>query len=440
MAARHRAGTTPGNPRSARRTLGAALWPSTTALRRHARPRGILVPLVPPDARVLTSHRPLRAALLAGVFGIDLLLWGGDSTTVSGAIAPLWIVVGLGAMGYSCLAFYRSPIPGYLALWILSFGGLVIPALQSAGGFLLALFLVARLTQRHTALAALAAGVVPITVNTLTGASFHTDADLSFILINAGLWAGLLSGVWLAGRALAVNEHRLATERRWAEEARAEATAMERLRISRDLHDSVAHAMTAIVLQVAGVRTASRNGTTPIEIDPVLADVQFTAEQGMRELHRLLGMLRSSDNGSESAHPRGPDDIRELIHSARSSGLDIEATTTGSALPLDPSVAHAAYRVAQEGLSNAMKHAGKGARVELNLHWGDDGLSVAVRSFTGMADSAAPSGGYGLLGLRERISVSGGDLQHGPTPTGYLLTSTLPARAADRTPRAARES
>lgn len=383
---------------------------------------------------MLRSHRLLRAVLVAAVLAMDLLIWGGDTTTVSGAVAPFPIVVGLGAVGYSCLAVFRSPTPGYLALWTLSFGGLLVPALESVAGFLLALFLMARLTPRPTARTALVAGVVPITVNTLAGATFHPEADLGFILVNAGLWTGLFTGVWLAGRALAVNEQRLATERRWAEEARAEATAMERLRISRDLHDSVAHALTAIVLQVAGVRSASRNTETSVDIERVLADVQSTAEQCMRELHRLLGLLRSSDDGSDNGQPRGPDDLHELIQSAKACGLDLEATTTGAALPLDPSVAHAAYRVAQEGLSNAMKHAGKGARAELVLSWEQTTLRVAVRSFTGIAASTTPSGGYGLLGLRERISVSGGDLQHGPTPTGYLLTATLPARAADRPP------
>ena len=230
---------------------------------------------------------------------------------------------------------------------------------------------------------------------------------------------------WIAGRALARNHHRLTVERRWAEEARDEATAAERLRISRDLHDSVAHSMTAIVLQVAGVRAVIKRGSPGVDLDHVLNDVQSTAEQCMRELHRLLGMLRS-ESASSSDRVRSLDDVSELIDSARDSGLDTIAAEHGDSRSLDPSVSHAAYRVVQEALSNAMKHAGDGARVEVLTEWKLEQLCITVRSISGVAVRVAISGGYGLLGLRERISVCGGTLQHGPTKDGYLLRAILP--------------
>ncbi|KIT72017.1 hypothetical protein PY02_00180, partial [Staphylococcus aureus] len=134
----------------------------------------------------------------------------------------------------------------------------------------------------------------------------------------------------------------------WAEDATEEARAMERLRISRDLHDTVAHSLTGILLQVAGLRAAQKNPNATTDIDGVLADIQITAEQSMRELHRLLGMLRAPDNGTDDSRPHGLADIGALITAAQVSGLAVTTETTGTPVTLDPSLEHAVYRVVQE--------------------------------------------------------------------------------------------
>lgn len=200
---------------------------------------------------------------------------------------------------------------------------------------------------------------------------------------------------------------------------------MERLRISRDLHDSVAHSLTAIVLQTAGVRAVQRTGSRDIDIDAVLGDIQSTAEQSVRELHRLLGILRS-ENDEAKMRPQGVEDIQELIDPVRAAGFEVRLRSTGSQRPLDPSIAHAAYRVVQEGLSNVMRHAGQGARAAVELDWSEQKLTVEVCSVSGIVQEPAESGGFGLLGLRERITVSGGILQSGPTKNGFLLKAVLP--------------
>lgn len=386
---------------------------------------------------MLKRQRIVRTTLAAAVFGIDLLIWGGDTHTLGGTELPFWLVLVIGMAGYSWLAIPRSPLPGYFALMTLALGSLMLPSVECMAGFMMALFLVARHRSKRTAWWALAGAVIPIAITTYNGVSYYDSVTALFVIINAGLWTAVVVAAWIAGRALARNAHRLTTERRWAEEARDEATAVERLRISRDLHDSVAHSMTAIVLQVAGVRTVIKSGSTGVDVDRVLADVQSTAEQSMRELHRLLGMLRSeSESGSMRTHTLV--DINSLIASARNSGLEVVSAIHGDEQALDPSISHAAYRVVQEGLANAMKHAGEGARVELLHEWTPGQLVITVRSVSGVEVRQPVSGGYGLLGLRERISVSGGTLHSGTTRDGFLLKATLPVTgqppARDRGP------
>ena len=378
----------------------------------------------------ITHRLWLRSILAAAVFLLDALVWGGSTRLVNGEHLPAWLILGIGLLGYSCLLIARSPVPGYVAMLVLSTCGLWLPSAEAFAGFLLALFWMARLSPRRRAWFALAWAALPLAVNLYTGWTFHQDAPMSLALINTGLWLVLILGVWSAGRALARTHNRLATERQWAEAATEEARAMERLRISRDLHDTVAHALTGIVLQVAGLRATQKNPGTTTDIDAVLADIQATAEQSMRELHRLLGVLRAPENSADDARPHGLADLQELITAAQASGLSVTANTTGTPVALDPSLEHAVYRVIQEGLSNAMKHAGEGAQVEITHQWTPHQLTVSVRSTNGVITTKPVSGGFGLVGLRERIGVSGGTMHHGPTATGYLLQATLPTAQA----------
>ncbi|MDO5753320.1 sensor histidine kinase [Arthrobacter sp.] len=379
---------------------------------------------------MLERSRPLRWILVLLVFGVDLLVWGGDTRTFAGHGLSPALVIGIGVIGYGFLAIPRSPLPGYVAMLVLGCGGFIIPTVESLAGFLLALFLMARHCTARAARWALAWAALPIAANTFTNIGFHQPADPLFVALNVSLWTVLVLTVWIAGRTLARSSHKLATERRWAADAREEATAMERLRISRDLHDSLAHSLTAILLQVAGVRAAMKAGKSEVDVDGVLGAVQETAEQSMRELHRMLGLLRNVTDQDDLLRPHGLEDAGELFHSARASGLEITSSTQGTALPLDPSIGHTAFRVIQEGLSNTMKHAGEGAKADIGYLWHAETLVLSIRSTSGvLGRQLAASGGYGLEGLRERVVVSGGTLHSGPTPEGFLLQATLPAIA-----------
>lgn len=380
---------------------------------------------------VQLRRRPTRPALALLALVSDLLLWGGNTQIRLGGEVPVWVVVVFASIAYACLAVSKRPLLGYAAMWPMAFVGLLIP-FECVFGFMAALFTMARRAPAPTAIMALLGAALPITGNTVNAASYTEDPSTGLVLMIGGMWALLFVATWGAGRALCRVESRLRLERRRAQSSRDEALAAERLRISRELHDIVAHSLTAIVMQAAGARALRAkqrpDGEGEEPLDAVLAAIQTTGAQSMRELHRLLGLLRQ-DGAEEAREPGGPHclaDIAELIEAARLSGMRVGTSIVGEPVRVDPSIAHTAYRVVQEGLANAMKYAGAGARVECRQRWDADGLTLTVRNWSGEAGPAAVSGGFGLVGLRERLAVSGGSLRAGPEADGFLLEARLP--------------
>ena len=149
----------------------------------------------------------------------------------------------------------------------------------------------------------------------------------------------------------------------------------------------------------------------------------------MNELHRMLGLLRTPDGGAAIEAGCRPElaALDELVERTRSGGLDVALVVDGQARQLDPSVDQAGYRVVQEALTNATKHAGPGARVEVSLTWRSTGLVLDIRS-TGGGPTAGTvrSSGYGLRGLTERVGLVGGSLTTGPADGGWLVHAELP--------------
>lgn len=371
------------------------------------------------------GRRRFRTAVTIGALIVDLWVWGGDTTTITGGHVPALLIVAVACVAYSCLAIWSSALPGYVALLLLSCIGLLVPSINSFAGYLLALFLMARTMRRTPALLALLGSVVPVTVNTWVTSQLHSNPDVAFLLTNAGLWTLLILAIWAFGRIIAYSDRRLRTERKWAKDARSDAIAVERLRISRDIHDIVAHSLTGIILQAAGARNGlAHNTASRQELDRALETIQTAGEQSMRELHRLLGLLRDADD--TNARPSGIEQVVSLIQAAQMSGFDVTSRVSGDPTELDPSIGHTVYRVVQEGLSNAMKHGGAGAHIEVRCDWLPESLAVSVRNTTGIEAAPPLSGGFGLIGLRERISVCAGTLEAGPTTNGFLLHATVP--------------
>jgi signal transduction histidine kinase len=212
--------------------------------------------------------------------------------------------------------------------------------------------------------------------------------------------------------------------------AAASARVAERARITQELHDIVAHSLSAIVLQAAGARAVNERVPGGNErVGQALTAIEDSGGQAMRELHRLLGLLRgsrSSQPDSQEPVTRKLDEMSELVETTRAAGLNVTMETTGTPRPLDPSVEHAAYRLLQEGLTNAMKHAGIAGRVHIDQTWSARRFDITVRSYDGAGKPALPTGGHGLVNLSERVHLVGGTFEAMPLPDGFLLKAQFP--------------
>ncbi|MGC0312391.1 signal transduction histidine kinase [Kitasatospora acidiphila] len=209
----------------------------------------------------------------------------------------------------------------------------------------------------------------------------------------------------------------------------------ERSRIARELHDVVAHHMSVISVQAQVAVHLAENPSD--ELKESLAGIRGSAVEALTELRRVLGVLRAEDAGPEAArHAPQPtlERLDELFAKVRAAGLTVSTETTGRPLQLAPGVDLSAYRIVQEALSNAIRHAPDAAvRVELGYQAG--GLTIrVVNSAPKRPAPPSPGSGHGLLGMRERIAMVGGELATGPTPDGgYEVTAVLPSTATPAT-------
>ncbi len=206
------------------------------------------------------------------------------------------------------------------------------------------------------------------------------------------------------------------------------AAAAERARIARELHDVVAHHVSVMVVQADGAGYVLRSD--PDRAATALAAVSATGRQALTELRRLLGVLRSTDQHADLAPVPGLRELRELLDQARTAGLEVSYTLTGTPRDLPEGAELAAYRMVQESLTNTRKHAGLAATAAVLLQYETDGLILQVTD-DGMAAPAGEPGGHGLAGMRERIAMYGGTVTAGPLPGGgFRVRAWLPCPPA----------
>ncbi|MFJ6350850.1 sensor histidine kinase [Streptomyces sp. NPDC092046] len=277
-----------------------------------------------------------------------------------------------------------------------------------------------------TGVGALAPGGVPHLPTLLPGAVAFATATV----VGASL------------RATRVSRTRLVEQEELTAEERARRALLEeRGRIARELHDVVAHHMSVISIQ-AQVAPHLVEDPSP-ELRENLAGIRQNAVDALTELRRVLGVLRGDGAAGDAAagvrHAPQPtlDRLGELLANVRATGLHVTAETVGEPRPLSPGTELSAYRIVQEALSNAMRHA-PGARAAVATHYHADGLTVRITNTAATrAVGPVPSGGgrepgHGLLGMRERTAMLGGELAAGPTPDGgWDVTATLPAPLLD---------
>lgn len=262
----------------------------------------------------------------------------------------------------------------------------------------------------------------------------------------AAIASALVVGVWSMGRvrrarlheleALAQRNRALEAERAGAAER---AATQERTRIAREMHDIVAHSLSAVIAQADGGRYAARSD--PAAGIAALETISATSRTALSNMRALLGVLRE-DSPRDTAAPRGTADLEALVTDARAAGAEVSLTERGRPRPLPSGLDLTVYRIVQEALTNVRVHAPAGARTRVDLGWDDDELLVSIEDRHG-SDAptgprpptvTVPTGGRGILGMRERADLHGGTLEARPTATGFRVTARLPLPARADTP------
>ncbi|NDU71536.1 sensor histidine kinase [Actinomadura sp. DSM 109109] len=254
--------------------------------------------------------------------------------------------------------------------------------------------------------------------------SLHELQSLS-LLVGWFVAAGVAATVTRHRQAyLEATEQRAAEAERTREEAALRRAGEERLRIARELHDSLTHSISIIKVQAGvAVHLARRRGE---DVPPALLAIQEASGDAMRELRATLEVLRDDDRSGGGSRASGLDRLGDLVERARSVGLPATVEVTGTRRDLPGEVDRAAYRIVQEALTNVSRHAG-GAAAAVRVEYGDAELVVQVDD-DGKADPGAPPvPGTGLLGMRERVTALGGRLRAAPRPEGgFTVRAELP--------------
>ncbi|HEX2578563.1 MAG TPA: sensor histidine kinase [Aquihabitans sp.] len=355
-------------------------------------------PLVDEGVRFREPNALAYVLLVLGTFPI---LWRRSRPL------PVLVVTSCGIVAYEALGFSTTPGPF---------------------GVLLALYTVASLCDRRRSLvgALIAAVGVGIVLTTARWA-----ADTSEIVSNTIVFGT----AWLLGDNVrtrrahlqALEERAERAERAREMEAR-RAVAEERTRIARELHDVVAHSLSVMVVQAGAARRIL--GKDPNQATSALESIEGTGREAMGEMRRLLGVLREADQEQPFAPQPSVNRIGDLVEQFRQAGLATTMVVTGPERELPAGVELTIYRIVQEGLTNALKHAGP-ATAEVRLTYASDHVDVEVRDDGRGASTGGDGGGHGLLGIRERVDLFSGELRAGPqVGGGYAVRARLPVEEA----------
>jgi signal transduction histidine kinase len=298
---------------------------------------------------------------------------------------------------------------------------------QAPFGVIVALYTVAARCERPMAARAAAWVALPITVGVLLNAWSHVGQVIPKLVVFAIAW--LIGDNLRTRRAyLGELEARAARLEREREERATRATLEERARIARELHDVIAHNVSVMVVQAsAGEDVFDSN---PGRAREALAAVASTGRDALAELRQLLGVIRPGEEERPSFTPQpGISHLCELVDQVRDTGLVVDLAVDGEVRELPEATSLCVYRIVQEALTNTLKHAAA-TRAQVSLRYDpgelrvgitDDGRGVTDAGANGSAD------GHGLIGMRERVALFGGEVQAGPSAgSGYCVSARLP--------------
>ena len=384
-------------------------------------------------------RRMQRVRSLARRYGFDLLIALGaleialevalrddpasEPTTTRWFTVPAMALVVLALLGRR-----RFPFAAPAAVWLLAAGlsfldGRLVgfTATASVAG-MVAAFLLGNLrndTEARVGLTIVIAAAAIVVYNNPA----HESGELVFIPVLFAI--GWLAGFALRERSVQAEdaEERALRAEREREAAARLAVAEERARIARELHDIVAHAVSVIVLQVGAVR--HKLPPSLEEDKQALEGVERTGRAALTEMRRLLGAMRRDGQDPELAPQPGLDGLESLLEEVGRAGLPVRLHVDGDRVPLPPAIDLSAYRIIQEGLTNSLKHA-RATQADVTVRYGSDELELEVRD-DGRGLTSTDGLGHGLVGVRERVKIYGGEMSTGTANGGgFVLSTRLP--------------
>jgi signal transduction histidine kinase len=365
-------------------------------------------------------------ALLAVVAMLEVALGGGSGSAPD---TTLWFdIPAIAILVLPVFARRRFPFAGPAVYWLLGAGisfvdGRLIPFAESL--FVLGMadaFLLGKLRdvrQAGSGLAVVVGGAATIVYNIPK----HSASQFVFVpLVFAISWLAGFAVRERAEQAEAAEERAVQAEREREAGARI-AVAEERARIARELHDIVAHAVSVMVLQVGAVRHKLPEALA--EDRDALRGVEQAGRTALAEMRRLLAAMRQDGEEAELAPQPGLDRLDSLLAEIGRAGLPVHLHVDGDPFPLPRAIDLSAYRIVQEGLTNALKHA-HASQADVTVHYLPDELELEVRD-DGEGGSTSDGPGHGLVGIRERVKIYGGEMRAGtPKGGGFLLSTRLP--------------
>jgi signal transduction histidine kinase len=346
---------------------------------------------------------------------------------------PLWFaLLTIAILVLTIVARRRFPFAGPAAYWLLAAGisfvdGLLLafPASLFVVGLAVSFLLgnVRNAVQASIGLVVVLGGAAIVVYN-IPG---HTTAELIFIPLDFAI-------SWLAGFLLrgSTEEAEAADARATLAEQEREADALrvvveERTRIARELHDIVGHSVSVMTVQASGVRRLLHPEQKQ-EREALLA-VEQTGREALAEMRRVVGALRDPEEGPALAPRPSLSRVDKLVTQARETGLAVSLEIEGEPVPLPAGVDLTAYRLVQEGLTNAIKHAAA-RHADVRVRYDGDQVEIEVCDDGPGGETPSNGSGHGLVGMRERVSIYGGELEVGPRAEGgFRLRARLPVVA-----------
>jgi signal transduction histidine kinase len=343
---------------------------------------------------------------------------------------PLWFSVpAVAILVLPLFARRRFPFAAPAAYWVLAaaltfLDGLLIPFIGSLGVVGLATaFLLGNLRDGRKARIGLVITVASIVTVVYNIPGPQTASVLIFVPLR--FVAGWIAGYALRERSQQAEaaEERAARAEREREAAARVAVAEERSRIARELHDIVAHAVSVMVLQVGAVR--HKLPEAPAEDRDALRNVERAGRTALAEMRRLLAAMRRDGEEPEFSPQPGLDGLDSLLNEVGRAGLPVELHVDGDPFPLPRGIDLSAYRIVQEGLTNALKHE-HASDADVTVRYRPDELKIEVRD-NGRGGATGDGLGHGLVGIRERVKIYGGEMSAAAMPEGgFVLSTRLP--------------